>query len=179
MEITKETYNNVNFCLKCGSKLIFKTDHEKKLRKMCEICGWTFYKNPIPAAACVILNEKNEIVIIKRSIEPKIGEWALPSGYIEINHSPEQTAIEEMREETGLIGEVEKFLGYYHGHSPIYERIISFGFLMKIVGGKLQAGDDAADAKFVSFDKLPPIAFAAHRFYIEEARKMISHEGHE
>ncbi len=174
MEITKETYNGVNFCQKCGNIMIFKIDHENKLRKICEKCGWTFYKNPIPAAACVILNENNEIVIIKRGIEPKTGQWALPSGYIEINHSPEQTAVEEMREETGLIGEVVKFIGYFHGRSPIYERIVSFGFLMKIIGGKLQAGDDAADAKFVTFDKLPHIAFAAHRYYIEEVRKMIS-----
>jgi len=71
-----------------------------------------------------------------------------------------------MKEETGLDGEVIQFLDYYSGYSPIYEKVISFGFLMRILGGTLKAGDDAAEAKFVSFEKLPPLAFDSHNHYI-------------
>lgn len=148
-------------------------DREDKLRPICTQCGWIFYKNPIPAAACVILNDKNEVVIIQRLVEPNIGEWALPSGYIEINQSPEEAAVQEMLEETGLQGKVIEFLGIYDGHSPIYEKVLSVGFLMKIIGGKLEPGDDAGDAKYVSIDNLPPIAFASHRYYLDLVRKKI------
>ena len=109
MSINKKTYKNVNHCLKCGTELILDVDKEDKLRPHCPGCGWIYYKNPIPAAACVILNSRNEIVVIKRAVEPNKGEWALPSGYIEIDQSPEQAASVEMKEETGLQGKVIKF----------------------------------------------------------------------
>ena len=91
---------------------------------------------------------------------------------MEIYQNPQQTAIAEMQEETGLIGEVDQFLDFYFGYSPIYERIISFGFLMRIIGGELCAGDDAAEACFVPLDKLPEIAFDAHKHYINLAKNL-------
>ena len=174
MDFSKDRYKGINYCVQCGSKLEIKTDYEKKLRPQCSNCGWTYYKNPIPASACVILNEKNEVVIIKRKFEPGIGKWALPSGYIEINQDPEDCAVDEMKEETGLIGEIEESLGYYPDFSPIYEKVISFGFLMRIKGGKLQAGDDAAEARYVAFDDLPDIAFTSHRYFLEKVKERLS-----
>ena len=173
-KISEAIYKNINFCIQCGTKLIIKTDRENKLRPRCDNCGWIYYKNPIPAVACVIFNEKKELLIIKRKFEPKQGEWALPSGYMEIYQSPQETAVDEMLEETGLIGEVEQFIDFYHGYSPIYERIISFGFLMRIIGGELCAGDDAAEARFVSLDELPEIAFEAHNHYIELVKNLVA-----
>lgn len=161
-------YKNVNYCIKCGSKLKIVKDRENKVRPHCMNCGWTFYKNPVPASACVILNNDHELLVIKRKFAPKAGEWALPSGYVEINQWPEEAAVAEMKEETGLDGKVYRFVDYYLGHSPIYERIISFGFLMKITGGKLKAGDDAEKAEFCKLDNLPDICFESHRHYLKK-----------
>ncbi len=157
---------NVKFCLRCGARLESRADREGKTRAICPACGWVFYKNPIPAVAVVVLNPQNELLLVKRLFEPNPGEWALPSGYMEINLSPEENAIEEMREETGLEGGIGHFIGWYYGHSPIYERVLSLGFRMRIKGGNLQAGDDAAEAKFYPLDSLPPVCFAAHRHFI-------------
>ncbi len=174
MAIKKESYENVNFCLKCGNKMELKADREGKVRPQCTNCNWTFYKNPIPASACVIINDNKEIVIIKRKYEPNAGGWALPSGYVEIDQKPAECAIEEMKEETGLDGEVIIQLGYDTEFSPIYEKVISFGFLMKIIGGELQAGDDAVEARYVSFDELPRIAFPSHVKFIEIVKALYS-----
>ncbi|PID29904.1 MAG: ADP-ribose pyrophosphatase [Candidatus Cloacimonadota bacterium] len=167
-------YEDINYCQKCGYKLILEEDRESKIRPHCNQCGWVYYKNPIPAAACVILNEKNQILIIKRKFEPNPGEWALPSGYIEIDQTPEEAAVAEMFEETGLIGEVAEFIDYFTGSSPIYESIISFGFFMKVTDGSLHAGDDALEAKFVDFDALPEIAFPAHLHYIKSVKEKLN-----
>ncbi len=166
-------YKGVNFCLRCGARLEITADRENKIRPRCPECNWTFYKNPIPASACVILNENNELVVIKRKFAPNPGEWALPSGYIEIDQKPEEAAVDEMYEETNLLGKVIKSLGYLTEYSPIYEKVISFGFLMQIEGGTLQAGDDAAEARYVSLDEIPDIAFPSHRFFIEKVKKII------
>ena len=176
MAINKKSYNDVNFCLKCGSKMELQSDKEGKIRPQCTDCNWIYYKNPIPASACVIMNNKKEIVIIKRKYEPNAGGWALPSGYVEIDQTPAECAIDEMKEETGLDGKVIVQLGYDTEFSALYEKVISFGFLMKITGGELQAGDDAAEARYVSFDKLPKIAFPSHVKFIEIVKALYSNE---
>ncbi len=167
-----QRYKDVKYCLRCGHKLTLKTDREGKTRPICENCGWVYYKNPIPASACVVFNEKNQLLVIKRKFEPSAGKWALPSGYIEIDQTPSETSVEELLEETGIMGKVSNFLGYFVGSSSIYESIISFGFLLKQTGGSLIAGDDAEDAKFVDLDKLPNIPFQAHKFFINKALEL-------
>ncbi len=171
MKIREKSYEGVNFCLQCGAMMVFSHDHEEKLRKRCPECGWTYYKNPVPAVACVVLNEKREILIIKRLVEPQKGLWALPSGYIEINQSPEEAAVDELAEETGFEGRVASFVGYYDGTSPIYEKVLSLGFFLEITGGKLEAGDDAEEAKFVPLSELPELAFSAHEFFVAKIKE--------
>ncbi|MCL2063514.1 MAG: NUDIX hydrolase [Candidatus Cloacimonetes bacterium] len=169
-----ERYKNINFCIVCGGVLVIKKDKENKNRPICESCGWIFYKNHIPAVACVVLDEiNNKVLLVKRKYEPQIGFWALPSGYMEIWQTPEEAAIDELREETGLIGVVDSFIGYYSGYSPIYERVLSLGFRMKIIGGVLEAGDDALEAVFYDIEKMPEIAFWSHQDFLKKSGIMV------
>jgi ADP-ribose pyrophosphatase YjhB (NUDIX family) len=163
----RDLYHNANYCQNCGKHLELKQDREGKLRAICPDCAFVLYKNPIPAAAILALNDAGEILLVKRLFEPRAGMWALPSGYIEIDMSPEENAIAEMKEETGLDGEVDHCIAWYYGYSPIYLRTLSIGFRMNITGGRLQAGDDAEQAEFFPLDQLPPIAFDAHKHFIK------------
>lgn len=156
----------VKFCQGCGSALQPGLDHEGKPRLICPSCGRVHYKNPIPAVAILVQNEAGEILLVKRKLPPQAGKWALPSGYMEIGLSPEENAIAELKEETGLDGVIGHFIDWYYGYSPIYERVLSLGFRLRVTGGELRAGDDAADARFFPLQDLPPIAFAAHRKFI-------------
>ncbi len=162
-------FKDINYCLRCGAILKIKTDHENKLRPQCSKCDWIYYKNPIPASACVVFDSEKRLLIIKRKGAPQAGKWALPSGYIEIDQSPANCAVQELLEETNLLSKVDTFIDYYWGESEIYEKVISFGFLMKVTGGKLQAGDDALEAKFVPISELPEIAFKSHEHLIKLA----------
>jgi len=165
-DLMNKLYRDVSYCQRCGNKIELKVDHENKVRAVCPSCAFVLYRNPIPAVAIVVFNEANELLLIKRSIEPKAGMWALPSGYAEIYMSPEANAIAELKEETGLEGIIQHRIDWFYGFSPIYYRVLSIGFRMKVTGGTLQAGDDAEDARFFSLNALPEIAFAAHRHFI-------------
>ncbi|MCB5267291.1 MAG: NUDIX hydrolase [Candidatus Cloacimonetes bacterium] len=165
-ELMTKLYSDVSYCQRCGGKMKLNVDYENKIRSVCDACGFVLYRNPIPAVAMVVLNDKHELLLVLRKYEPRAGMWALPSGYAEIFMSPEQNAIAELSEETGLIGEIDHRIDWFYGFSPIYYRVISLGFRMKVTGGELLAGDDAADARFFPLDALPEIAFAAHRHFI-------------
>ncbi|MDD2332039.1 MAG: NUDIX hydrolase [Candidatus Cloacimonetes bacterium] len=164
----QNSYQDVNFCLRCGHKLEIKTDREGKYRPQCPACHWIYYKNPVPAVAIVLLNDLHELLLIKRRFEPKAGEWALPSGYMEVYLSPEENALEELIEETGLQGRIKYCIGWHYGSSPLYEKILNIGFRIEATGGTLMAGDDALEARFFPLEQLPPIAFASHREFIRK-----------
>ena len=65
----------------------------------------------IEAAGGIVLNDKNEILFIKR-----LGKWDLPKGKLEKGESWDEAAVREIAEETGLENvEIEKFLATtYH-----------------------------------------------------------------
>ena len=65
----------------------------------------------------------------------------------------------------------EEFLGYFFQNSSIYQRFITFGFLMKIIGGNLKPGDDALDAQYFPINKLPEIPFISHNKFITIIKK--------
>jgi len=164
MDIT--LYKGINYCLGCGSGLLITKDRERKLRPVCPSCGWIYYKNPVPAVAAVVLNETGELLLIKRRYAPEAGEWALPSGYMEVTLSPEENVLEELLEETGLIGKISHCIGWHYGHSPLYHRILNIGFRICIASGMLQAGDDAVDVMYFPLSALPHIPFISHRKFI-------------
>lgn len=159
-------FPELKYCQGCGGSLKEILDAEGKRRLSCQDCGRVHYKNPIPAVAVFVQNEEGEILLVKRKVLPQAGKWALPSGYMEIFMTPEENALAELREETGLEAEIERFISWHFGYSPIYERVLSLGFRLKVTGGTLKAGDDAADARYFPLNALPPIAFAAHRKFI-------------
>lgn len=154
------------YCIKCGNLLKDKKE-ENITRKWCPNCGWTYYENPVPVCACIVLNGKDEILLIKRKVEPAAGYWALPSGYVEINQTPAECSVAELEEETGLKGKIKKSLGYFMQDSPICKRVISFGFYLEKIGGKLKPGDDALETKFFPISEIPYLPFSSHRKFVD------------
>lgn len=94
-------------CSYCGSKFL---EQEKWPRK-CFVCYNESYKNPIPVVASlipVVLNAVSEvtgILIQRRNIEPKKGEWALPGGYINHGENWDVAAARENEEEMGFVSQ--------------------------------------------------------------------------
>lgn len=74
-------------------------------------------KKIIFAAGGLVLNEKNELLLIFRR-----GKWDLPKGKLDANETMEQCAIREVQEETGLQTiELKQFLGKtYHEYFDTY-----------------------------------------------------------
>ena len=151
-----------NYCHVCGTGLTKKLieDHE---RLFCPKCQYPVYENPIPATAAVVINENHEVLLVKRTVEPKVGQWCLPGGFVEMGESPEDGCLRELKEETGLEGEIHQWAGNIISESPVYQWVIVMGYSIKNVHGRLTAGDDCSEAVFFNPDTMPPIAFRSHR----------------
>jgi len=111
----------------------------------------------------VVINENHEVLLVKRSVEPKSGQWCLPGGFVEMAEAPEHACLRELKEETGLGGEIHRWAGNIISESPVYQWVIVMGYSIKNVHGRLTAGDDCSEAVFFNLETMPPIAFRSHR----------------
>lgn len=92
----------------------------------------------------------------------------LPSGYIEADESSKQAAARECQEETGLEVDVLELFGVDSFQGDVLGSGIIIFYRVRPVGGHLQAGDDAAEARVFPLDQFPdPIPFRTHRDVIK------------
>lgn len=152
-------------CYYCGTPLIQKWV-EGATRLFCESCREPLYENPVPATSIIVTHDKADLLLVKRSVAPQKGFWCLPGGFIELRESPEQAALRELEEETGLIGQIDRLLGVTTNHSDRYNSVLMVGYLVKDCSGDLNPGDDASDAAYFDAGKLPEIAFDSHLWFI-------------
>ena len=153
------------YCHYCGGKLSQKF-MEGKNRLFCKSCNKPIYENPIPASCIVVPDNEENVLLVKRSIEPRKGYWCLPGGFMELGENPDQSALRELKEETGLSGRIDMLLGITSNVSPVYFTVLMMGYLVKDYTGILKAGDDAADAAWFHPEELPEIAFESHLKFI-------------
>ena len=145
---------NVNFCQRCGHSLAEKKI-EGKVRPYCPGCGHIVFLDP-KIAAVVLVSMDEKLVLVQRDIEPALGRWAFPSGYIDRGEVVEDGAKREVMEETGLAVQLDGFVGLYSTTgSPVVLAVYS----AHPVGGSLEAGQEVQQVGLFSPDQLPPLPF--------------------
>ncbi len=162
----------VNFCPRCGTRLERRQVGDR-VRPVCPACGFIYYINPVVAAGTLV-EHGGRIVLVRRGVEPGKGLWGLPAGYVEADESAEEAAIRETREECGLDVELDGLIGVYSFGKDPDSRGVLILYAAHVVGGTLQAGDDAAEVAWFTPETLPPdeqIAFWTHRQALSDWRR--------
>ena len=107
-------------------------------------------------AAVVLVSDGDNLLFVRRAIEPMLGRWSFPSGYVDRGEAVEHAAVREVREETNLDVETTGLLGVYSSNgSPV----ALVAYAARVTGGVLRAGDEAQDARFFPVDTLPELPF--------------------
>ena len=168
----KSDFLGFRFCPRCGSGLNRQTlDGLPRLVCPNPECDYIYYHNPIPAAGAVVVKEKR-ILLVRRAVMPKVGWWCVPAGFMEWSEHPSETAIRELREETGLEVQLDGLFEIYSGTDDPRMNAVLILYLAHAVGGDLKAADDALEVDFFGFDRLPEkIAFASHRQALADYRR--------
>ena len=156
------------FCPRCGEKLE-KCLVENRDRNCCPVCQLVVYENPVPATAVVVFNALGEVLLVQRGQEPGKGKWCLPGGFQETGETPEECALRELHEETGIFGRVAGLVAMEMSPNPLVPEVLVIGYRVGNVGGELKAGDDALAAAYFPLRQLPELAFQSHARIIERA----------
>ncbi len=107
------------------------------------------HKFPRVAVDCVVFDEHDRLLLIRRRNPPFAGQFALPGGFVEYGERTETAASRELAEETGLRAQHVRLVGVYsrpdrdpRGHT------ISIAYLIAVHAQSPKAGDDAESAEF-------------------------------
>lgn len=113
-----------------------------------------------------------KILLIERKNDPFKGMWALPGGFVDENEDLVDAAHRELKEETSIEVETLIQVGAFGkpGRDP-RQHTVSVAFTGKASSNaKVQAADDAKEARWFDRNKLPNLAFD-HADIIKEANK--------
>lgn len=121
---------------------------------------------PTTRISVVVLNRDGEILLVRHK-KGNQRYWVLPGGRLEYGETFEECAIREVKEETGLDVEMERFLYLCEAIAPDRSRhIVNIFIKAKVVGGTMKLGDEPvlAGVEFVRLEELaqmtlfPPVS---------------------
>ena len=143
----------MKFCSHCGSDEVEQKvpQGDNRLRYCCLQCEAIFYENPKIVTGC-IAQWNNNILLCKRAIQPRLGTWTLPAGFMENHETIQEAAARETYEEaTAKISNLHLYTIYNLPHiSQVY--IIFRG---DVEDGLASPGEESMETKFVAEQDIP------------------------
>jgi len=89
----------MNYCSHCGARVFLRIPSgDDRPRYVCDGCGRIHYQNPKVVVGC-IPRWKDRVLLCRRAIEPRLGLWTLPAGFMENGETTQQGATRETLEE--------------------------------------------------------------------------------
>ncbi len=106
----------MNYCPKCGSTVTFKIPlDDTRERHVCSGCETIHYENPRNVVGTIPVWQ-DKVLLCKRAIQPRLGYWTLPAGFLEVGESTEDGAKRETLEwyfqdkNSGRLNEVDNIV---------------------------------------------------------------------
>jgi ADP-ribose pyrophosphatase YjhB (NUDIX family) len=116
-------------------------------------------------------------ILLAREIEDA-GRWTMPGGWADVNQSPSESVIREMREESGLEVRVRKLAAVYdrarQGHPPHPFSVYRLFFICDAIGGAPAAGLETSEVAFFDENEIPQ-DLSAERILPHQIRRMFEH----
>ena len=148
----------IKHCYHCGAPI---TDHGPRTHPHCDACGQTTWRNSKPTASVLITDARHRVLLVRRAIEPKLGFWDVPGGFLEPGELPEVGAKREALEELGVTVRLTGLQGMYvDTYQDATEFTLNLFYTAQIESGMPQAADDADMIGWFGPNELPKnIAF--------------------
>lgn len=154
------------FCSHCGARTVVRIPPGDHLpRVICDACGIVHYENPRVVVGCVPEHD-GRLLICKRAIEPRLGYWTIPAGFLENGESLEEGTAREAHEEAMATVRIGSLLAVI---SIPEARQVHVFFRATLLGGQHGAGPESLDTALVDPLDIPwaDIAFPSTRFALE------------
>ena len=139
------------FCPACGRPVEPRTleaDHRPRL-----VCaeGHVTWRNPRIVVGTLPVRD-GRLYLARRAIEPALGLWGNPSGFLELGESTQEGARRETEEETQLRVEIGRLIGVY---SRPHAGVITIVYEASVVGGEPEPAAETSEVRDFGPDEIP------------------------
>ena len=112
----------------------------------------------VPAASAVVTDEDGRLLLAKRTDNDL---WTIPGGTMEPGETIAETAVREVKEETGIDVEVVSLVGIYSNPQHVVEysdgelrQQFSVCFECRRIGGEVATSDETSEVGYFSPDEI-------------------------
>lgn len=156
----------MKYCSLCGApvELRIPPDDNRK-RHVCTVCGEVHYQNP-KLIVGAIPEWQGQVLLCRRAIEPRLGLWTLPAGFMENGESTVEAAARETLEEANAqvsIGEL------YSLYNLPYINQVHLLFRAILLNLDFSPGAESLEVRLFSEEDIPwdTLAFRPVRFTLQ------------
>lgn len=136
----------------CGQRLTTAMPEGDHLRRLvCVDCGFIHYINPRPVAGVVPVRADGAILLGRRAIEPRIGRWVFPGGFMDVGETAEAAGVRETMEEAHLEVRNLSLIGVYTRIEPGVVVIVFAGE----ASGEAEAADETSEVRWFAPEDIP------------------------
>ncbi len=134
-------------------------------RHVCPACSAIHYHNPKIVVGCVP-EQDGRILLCRRAIEPRLGRWTIPAGFMENNETMQQGAARESWEEALARVAVGSLLAIVH---VLHAHQVHVMFRARFAEPGFGVGEESLEVRLFRPDEIPwpEIAFPSVRFALE------------
>lgn len=149
----------IAYCPRCATPMITRMVGDK-LRRACPTCQYIYFTDPKVGVGVLVVQD-GKVLLVRRVMNPERGKWSIPAGFLDRGEDPKETAVREALEETGLLVEIEGLVDVYYNPPTQGGASIFILYRANLLGGELQAGDDADAVGFFGPNEMPELAFTS------------------
>ncbi len=140
-------------------------------------CGETGYATPKVDVRGVVFRD-DRILLVKEVAD---GGWTLPGGWADVNESPGESVVREVREESGYETRPVKLLAVYdrskQGHRPAFPfHVYKLFILCALTGGEPATSRETSAVGFFAEHDLPELSLS--RVTPTQVRRLFEHRRH-
>ncbi len=145
-------------------------DGDTHERDVCTTCGYIHYVNPKIVTGSIVRHQ-GRILLCRRAIEPRVGFWTLPAGFMEVGETAEQAAMREAREEANAAIVIDRLLAVYTIPRIAQVQIM---YLAHLADANIAAGPESLEVMLASWDEIPwhEIAFPSVHWALNHYRSI-------
>ena len=127
---------------------------------------------PVVAVGAVVWRGPEQLLLVRRGRPPRLGEWSIPGGRIEIGETLHEALSRELREETGLSVSIERLIDVVDFMERNKEGSVSAHFVLVDFNAHWAAGEVCAGSDVTECGWFAP-ADALARIGWEETRRIV------
>ena len=151
--VQHEYPRKVKFCPMCGGAMASRVLMPENVEnKVCTRCGFVLFPGPKLVAGCIVA-DGGRVLLLRRGIEPAVGKWTFPGGYVDFGENSADAAIRETLEEVGMRVALGPLLGVFTDSiSPAITVVV---YLAQPGIEPPSLSDEATAVRYFAADEIP------------------------